>query len=169
MSAIDDLRATAESGLQRVPHHVRARCDQVRVRLELDREEAVLDEVSGSSVAPVHAPRVVAVQLLHSVREPAVHRPEHEMEMIRHQAPRPDIPSVLRRDARELVAPQLAVELVPHDRAAVVSARDDVDEHVAILAPPITAHTTTVAAQHHTFSARKRAAYKSRGSCNTSA
>jgi hypothetical protein len=95
----------------------------VLVPLEHSSGEPTLEEVSDAVVAPVEARRVEAVEALHPGRELRLRRPDDEMEVVRHQRPRVELPAVPRCDLAEQPHPGVAIQRVENDRAALDAAR----------------------------------------------
>src|SRR5690349_14811082 len=97
------FRSPDEAGSDGVQRDIRQHLPEVSVSKHVDQAEAVLHEMAGSrpaghTVAPT---RETAVQLPHSVREPAVLETDEEVVVVGHQTPVEDRPVASRSHSTE--------------------------------------------------------------------
>src|SRR5882724_9652554 len=85
-------RTLADAGRDRITKGIQNRCDQVRIALDMLRKGPVFEEMRFPTMTAVRATGVVAVQQLKAWRKARSGRPEHEVVMVGHHAPRKDFP-----------------------------------------------------------------------------
>src|SRR5919198_630221 len=138
-------RVLDQPRVEGVPEDVRDPGDQMRRAGELRAAWAVAEEMVGATVTPIRPPRVVPVQLLKAVGEALLVRAEDDVMVVRHQAPREDLPFERRGDTEQLLAKGLAVVVVPNDPPTIAAATGHVVDALGIYGSVVAAHASIVA------------------------
>src|SRR4051812_33580521 len=143
-------RVVALPGPDRIQVDVTANGEQLFLVLDLAGVEAVTDQVAlaGSAVNGVHAPREGVIDLLHSLRKPAVGQANEEMVMVPKERPVERDPAELLRARGVQLEVQRVLVVVVKQRLAEVAAGGYVVDALRV-DRPAPRHAANVAARNH--------------------
>src|SRR5205085_6651464 len=105
----------AQSRRDRIPDDVEDRADQVRVRCDLSAVEPVLKEMAHTAVSPIRSACMDSVDLLETAGNGTFRRPQNDVVVVWHEAPREHFPPILRRRRSKLVPQAGAVRSIERD------------------------------------------------------
>jgi hypothetical protein len=105
-----------------------ARVGEVEPVLLVDQErmKPSLEEMAGAGMRAVEPPGVAAVEPMHAPRQVRLRRPDHEMEVIRHQHPGRDAPAEALDGFAEETQEGEAIAIGAEDGAALIAPGGDV-------------------------------------------
>jgi hypothetical protein len=112
--------------MDRVVDDVRERHFVLVLGLDQLRPEPAAEDVVAAAVSVIESPRVLAVEVAHSVGEIRQRRFDDEVVVIAHQAAGVQLPAVAAHDPVQDANERVAVGVVEHDRRVVVPRRRDV-------------------------------------------